>query len=98
MEMATTPEPICRLNQLLPLPGGAQRPNSVCPLLPRSRHHCCSKLKAECFTFGFCWPSVHNSEPINVVATHSIRQAGELLAIGNADAAHTGVAVVDPEG
>ena len=41
---------------------------------------------------------VHNSEPIDVVATHSISKAIEHLAIGNADAAHPRVAVVDPQG
>ena len=40
---------------------------------------------------------VHNSEPIDVVATHSIGKAVEHLAIGNADASHSRVAVVDPQ-
>ena len=40
---------------------------------------------------------VHNSEPIDVVATHSIGKAVECLAIGNADASHSRVAVVDPQ-
>ena len=47
---------------------------------------------------GLLLDLVHNSEPIDVVATHSIGKAIEHLAIGNADAAHAWVAVVDPQG
>lgn len=41
--------------------------------------------------------SVHNGEPIDVVATHSIGKAIERLTIGNADATYARVAVVDPQ-
>ena len=40
---------------------------------------------------------VHNSEPIHVEATHSIGKAIEHLAIRNADAAHSRVAVVNAQ-
>ena len=47
---------------------------------------------------GSALGSVHNSEPIDVVATHSIGKAIERLTIGNADATHARVAVVDSQG